>query len=152
MAEGKKSVLLYCDIIHTVEKLDNDTAGELFKHYLRYVNDLNPSTGNPIVDLVFEPIKQDLIRQFYNSREKHWNWKGGVTTKNKAIRNSTQAVYWRKSVFDRDKYTCQDCGVIGGRLEAHHIKSFKSYPLLRFELSNGVTLCYKCHKIKHKKR
>lgn len=62
MAEGKKSVLLYCDIIHTVEKLDNATAGELFKHYLRYVNDLNPSTGNPIVDLVFEPIKQQLKR------------------------------------------------------------------------------------------
>lgn len=62
MAQGKKSVLLYCDIIHTVEKLDNETAGQLFKHYLRYINDQNPETDNPIVDIVFEPIKQTLKR------------------------------------------------------------------------------------------
>jgi len=62
MAQDKKSVLLYCDLIHTVEKLDNETAGELFKHYLRYVNDLDPITKNPIVDIVFEPIKQNLKR------------------------------------------------------------------------------------------
>ena len=62
MATGKKSVVLYCDIIHMVEKLDNETAGELFKHYLRYVNDLNPTTINPIVDIAFEPIKQQLKR------------------------------------------------------------------------------------------
>lgn len=62
MADNKKSVLLYCDLIHTVEKLDNETAGELFKHYLRYVNDLQPTTNNVLVDIVFEPIKQSLKR------------------------------------------------------------------------------------------
>ena len=62
MADNKKSVLLYCDLIHTVEKLDNETAGELFKHYLRYINDLTPKTDNVIVDIVFEPIKQNLKR------------------------------------------------------------------------------------------
>lgn len=62
MAQNKKVVLLYCDLIHTVEKLDNETAGELFKHYLRYVNDLNPTTKSQIVDVVFEPIKQNLKR------------------------------------------------------------------------------------------
>ena len=62
MADNKKSVLLYCDLIHTVEKLDNETAGELFKHYLRYVNDLDPVTYNPMVDVVFESIKQNLKR------------------------------------------------------------------------------------------
>lgn len=62
MAEQKKSVLLYCDIIHTVEKLDDATAGELFKHYLRYINDKDPETDNLIVELCFEPIKQQLKR------------------------------------------------------------------------------------------
>lgn len=62
MAEEKKSVLLYCDLIHTVEKLDDQTAGKLFKHYLRYINDENPETDNTIVDIVFEPIKQNLKR------------------------------------------------------------------------------------------
>ena len=62
MAENKKSVLLHCDIIHTIEKMDDKTAGEFFKHYLRYVNDLNPSTDNLIVEIAFEPVKQSLKR------------------------------------------------------------------------------------------
>lgn len=62
MAENKKSVLLYCDIINTVEKLDDETAGKLFKHYLNYINDLNPKTENLIVEIAFEPIKQNLKR------------------------------------------------------------------------------------------
>lgn len=62
MAENKKSVLLYCDLIHTVEKMDNETAGEFFKHYLRYINDLDPVTENVIVDITFESVKQNLKR------------------------------------------------------------------------------------------
>jgi hypothetical protein len=62
MAEGKKSVLLYCDLIHTIEKMDNETAGQFFKHYLRYINDLNPETDNLLVDITFESVKQNLKR------------------------------------------------------------------------------------------
>ncbi len=62
MAEGKKSVLLYCDLIHTIEKMDNETAGEFFKHYLRYINDKEPKTDNLIVELTFESVKQNLKR------------------------------------------------------------------------------------------
>ena len=62
MAKDKKSVLLYCDIIHTIEKMDNATAGEFFKHYLRYINDLNPTTDNIVVDIAFESVKQTLKR------------------------------------------------------------------------------------------
>ena len=44
MAENKKSFLLYCDIIHTIQQLSDEQAGNLFKHILQYVNDENPST------------------------------------------------------------------------------------------------------------
>jgi len=60
--EGKKSFVLYSDIIHTVRKLPNNKAGELFKLILSYVNDENPTTKDLAVDLVFEPIKQQLKR------------------------------------------------------------------------------------------
>jgi hypothetical protein len=82
MAANKKSFLLYCDIIHTVKKLSNDQAGELFKTILSYVNDENPNPENQIIDLVFEPIKQQLKRDLKNyetrcKRNKENGLKGG---------------------------------------------------------------------------
>src|SRR3990167_704464 len=66
MAENKKSFLLYCDLIHTVEKLSDENAGKLMKHLLRYVNDTNP-VCDELIDIVFEGIKQQLKRDL-----KHW--------------------------------------------------------------------------------
>lgn len=62
MAKDKKSFLVYCDLLHTVKKMKKEDVGELFLHILEYTNDLNPTTDNIIVELVFEPIKQQLKR------------------------------------------------------------------------------------------
>lgn len=70
MAEGKKGFVLYADIIHTVKKLSKEDQAELFVHILEYVNDLNPKTDNMIVDLVFEPIKQQLKRDLEKYRKR----------------------------------------------------------------------------------
>ena len=73
MAENKKSFLLYCDLLHTVKKLNDEQAGKLFKHVLEYVNDLNPETEDIITDLCFEPIKQNLkrdLQKYEKIREK----------------------------------------------------------------------------------
>jgi 5-methylcytosine-specific restriction endonuclease McrA len=53
---------------------------------------------------------------------------------------------WREAVFKRDDYTCQNCGVRGGILQADHIKSFAFHPTQRFQVSNGRTLCRGCHR------
>jgi hypothetical protein len=64
MAEHKKSFILYADLIHTVKKMPPDQAGKLFMTILEYVNDMNPVLPETdlLVDLVFEPIKQQLKR------------------------------------------------------------------------------------------
>jgi uncharacterized phage protein (TIGR02220 family) len=61
MAKDKKSFLLYADLIHTIEKLNDEQAGKLFKHVLRYVNDQHPESDQ-FTEVVFEPIKQTLKR------------------------------------------------------------------------------------------
>ncbi len=62
MAQGKKSFLLYCDLIGTFEELTDDEAGKLIKHVLRYVNDMNPDAPDRLTKITFEPIKQALKR------------------------------------------------------------------------------------------
>lgn len=70
MANGKKSVLLYCDLIHTVAPLTDEEAGRLFKHYLAYINDLNPEPIDRLTGLIFEPIKQNLKRDLLKWEKK----------------------------------------------------------------------------------
>lgn len=77
MAEGKKSFVLYADLIHTVRKMPAKKAGDLFVTILQYVNDENPVVSDPVVDLVFEPIKQQLKRDLKS-------WEGTRIERSKA--------------------------------------------------------------------
>ena len=73
-------------------------------------------------------------------------WKGGVTEINAKVRTSIEYRNWRRKVFKRDNYTCQECKKRGGNIFAHHKKDFALYQNLRFKVSNGITLCLLCHK------
>ena len=79
--------------------------------------------------------------------DKHPRWKGGISSKQARIRGQIEFKIWRNAVFVRDNWTCQECEQRGGRLIAHHIKSFAKYPELRLAIDNGRTLCHKCHKL-----
>ena len=87
--------------------------------------------------------------KFKREGDEHWNWQGGISCENFKARNCQELKIWRRAVFQRDNWACQECGVQGCRkypVNAHHIKSFAKYPELRFEVSNGITLCEDCHK------
>ncbi len=72
-------------------------------------------------------------------------WKGGVTPELNRIRKSKEYSDWRTLVFEKDNYVCQCCGKKGGRLQGHHIYDYVSYEDKRFDVMNGITLCFECH-------
>jgi len=74
MAKDKKSFVLYADQIHTVKHLTDEQAGQLYKHLLAYVNDENPLLDNPIINIAFEPIKQQLKRDLIKYEKKVQQW------------------------------------------------------------------------------
>lgn len=85
----------------------------------------------------------------YMAGEKNSMWKGGITPLVRKLRASTAMKLWRKAIFERDNYACGECGNRGGKLNAHHVKHFSTYPELRFIISNGMTLCESCHENQH---
>ena len=72
-------------------------------------------------------------------------WKGGVTPELNLIRKSKKYAEWRTTVFEKDNYVCQCCGVRGGKLQVHHILDYVTYEDKRFDVNNGITLCVNCH-------
>jgi hypothetical protein len=90
-------------------------------------------------------------------------WKGGCCHANKrkmsAIRKSVKGYRWDNGVKIRDGMKCKKCNKAGHRnkyyrivgVTAHHIYNFYDYPLKRFDIKNGITLCIKCHEKFHHK-
>lgn len=100
-------------------------------------------------------------RGSYQRKDKHPMWKGGRETRTATpIRRTGRYKRWIKAVFERDSYTCQNCGQIGGELHPHHIKRLADLVedyinknnILNvddscfYDIDNGITLCKKCHR------
>lgn len=102
MAEGKKSFVIYCDLISVVEKLSDDDAGKLMKHLLRYVNDMNPEPPNTVIDLVFEPIRLQLKRDLVEwvdtcEKRKIAGSKGGIKSGESRRKKQTKQELQKRS-------------------------------------------------------
>lgn len=64
-------------------------------------------------------------------------------------RNYNDPAYesFRKEVIIRDGRKCMMPGCKNTKyLQVHHIKKWSSASSLRYEISNGITLCAYCHK------
>jgi 5-methylcytosine-specific restriction endonuclease McrA len=66
-----------------------------------------------------------------------------------AWRSRREYKLWRKYILLRDNGVCRMCGS-SNKLVAHHIIEAEFVPDLKFDISNGITLCKKCHIEIHK--
>jgi hypothetical protein len=75
--------------------------------------------------------------------ENHYRWNYNLTDEEREIGRGYPEYYeWRKTVFERDGYTCQICGDNrGGNLVAHHLDGYNWCIERRLDITNGITLC-----------
>lgn len=96
--------------------------------------------------------------------EKSYNWKGGITPLQRAVRTCANYVKWKRRVLKRDNYTCVKCAVkkgdLGVVIHVNHIKAFiellDEYNIRSvaeanvckelWNVDNGEVLCWGCHK------
>ncbi len=83
--------------------------------------------------------------------KEHPSWDFSKTEEERQIgRDFVEYEVWRKTVYKRDRYTCQSCNQsASGSLVAHHLYSYDKYRELRLDTGNGVTLCKSCHTTFH---
>ena len=95
-------------------------------------------------------ISEEERKRHGMKKEKNPNWRGGITTESELVRKSNEYLQWRRSVFERDNYTCQKYGTWGGQLVVHHINNFAERADLRLAIDNGITLSKKAHQEFHR--
>lgn len=91
-------------------------------------------------------IPLEVRKRMGSPGSKNSGWIDGRTPENKRQRRTVEYKLWRKAVYERDNYTCQECGKRGGETHADHIKPFALFPELRTSIANGRTLCVPCHR------
>jgi hypothetical protein len=155
------------------------------EEHCKKISERNSGEGNPMFDKKHTPEALDKmhIAQLGNTKslgrkptlqmslklsnafkgDKCHFWKGGVTPLRAMIRVSLEYKLWKRQIFERDNFTCNECNQRGGYLHAHHIKSFSqilednNITTLEqaieckelWDINNGITFCRKCHRKKH---
>jgi hypothetical protein len=90
-----------------------------------------------------QSVKSNEINRMKKLGEKNPMWLGGRIQLNSL---ELELLYkWSNEVKERDNWTCQYCGS-HTNLQAHHILSVVQYPERIFDVGNGITLCYDCHR------
>lgn len=125
----------------------------------------NAATGRSSWNVGLTKYTSDLIKMagekssvFKKSQNlvgsKNPNWRGGSSIFNRNNDFFTTWLPFRQMILEQDCYKCYKCDNVkpsGSGLEIHHIVSKAKYPDLKYEETNCIVLCKKCHKEFHNK-
>lgn len=89
-------------------------------------------------------LKTVTPAQIYR-KKKQWEKEDYYKEKKYAVYHTPEYKAWRLAVFTRDKFQCRHCKATK-RLQADHIIPRSVRPDLAYDVANGRTLCYSCHK------
>lgn len=149
--EGYRFIESYMDLMKEAEYLTGINRYEWLRKFNEFIfNEIIPEFKNEIEKTCWEKLIEEL--DLYTAKKGKYgnNWKGGLSDENHKIRTCKEYKEWRTKVFQRDGFTCQICGQVGGKLNAHHIKHFSKDKNNRLNMDNGITLCEECHRLVHK--
>jgi len=96
-----------------------------------------------------ERLKKRRIERYKANKEAERQYRYENKPPNQQWRYIAEAYRWKRAIYKRDNLTCQHCGKTHCTINAHHIKSAKDYPDLRYDINNGICLCEQCHKQVH---
>jgi hypothetical protein len=153
---AKSKRILYKDILNSFNDKDLTL---LSSKYINYKTKLKFKC-NKHPEIIQHICYGNLLKDFYSCKicrndavkgQNNWNWNPNLSDEERITqRKYEEYKIWRKNVFERDKYTCQICGIIGKKLNAHHLNSYSNNPESRVDINNGITLCKNCHLNFHK--
>jgi hypothetical protein len=93
------------------------------------LKDIMSSDRNPMKDIEMRKHFSQLF-----SGENNPMWNSNLTDEERIQRHEKRVTrtpeynIWRKTIYNRDNYTCQRCYKRGGRLIAHHIFGWTAFP------------------------
>ena len=133
------------EYLEEMQELDDAEFGRLCRALLTYsATGVMPElTGN-------ERYLAARVRMQEDRYQNSGRIVGLFDSKRDSGRNTAEYRAWRKSVFERDNYTCQMCGRRDKKLNAHHIERYRNCIERRTDVENGITLCCDCHKLLHR--
>lgn len=142
----------------TVQKIKNKRAKQLFSEAAKQ------KMSNSHKGVALSEYHRNRIGDGHRGN-KNSTWKGGVTKINQLLRHCKKYKIWREEVFKRDNFSCIGCGEIKNKLFPDHIiPLYKIIEKVKFskgiknlyrnclidplfvDVSNGRTLCFKCHR------
>ena len=151
MANGSsdfKNVVKYCKECNTLLQLNNNRDVSR-KNYCSHVCKGKAVGRKTDMNLLWKKAHTpEANAKKAHHKEKHPKW---IPNREKVkSRARPEMNEWRSFIFSRDKFTCQSCNTLGGKLHAHHKAPYSLFPKLKWEKDNGVALCEACHKEIHK--